>query len=569
MAIPLVLGMLAGGGRCGRSRGPRVATSCLGVRLAAYLLIVATGGPVAGQPLFVEVGGERGFVTYPQAPLMGGGVAAADIDDDGDLDLFLATDQDDPDRVYRNRGDGSFDEEAALVGLASSERARLGLWIDTDGDGRLDLVVGGDCYGNTITCQPGLSLLRHYRQGSDGVFTDVTAASGLVDDAADHLVSQHRSGMAAADLDGDGDLDLYTSWWGDRSRLYRNLGDGTFEEIGAAAGPGVDVRHHWQPVIFDANGDGLPDLFVAIDFDTNELWLNQGGFVFEEVAGSVGLDTAWNEMGVAVGDPDNDGDFDLYVTNITGLEAGRHNVLFRRNADLSWTEVAVPAGVAETGWGWGTTFGDVDGDGDLDLAVTNGFTNEPYTSDPSYLFRNLLHTTAGAEAGTLLFDDVSVAAGVDDTYWGNTILALDLDRDGDLDLLQTAKEHGGQATGTGHLRLLDNRTPAQGGYLLVKPRMPGPNPRAIGAVVEIRIGAERQQRLISAGTSHLGQEGAEAHFGLATHPRVDRLTIHWPDGRQTTLGSVAANQMLTVPWDGLFRDGFEGGNTLAWSATSP
>ena len=545
-----------------------------GVGSAARLRLatVATVFPLfaltaQAQMTFVEVGATRGFSSYPQAPLMGGGLAAADVDADGDIDLFLPTDQGYPDRYYRNQGDGTFEEVAAEVGLASTLRSRTALWFDGDGDTDLDLLVAGDCYGTHITCDPGVSLLRYYEQGADGLFTDRTAAAGFTDDAANYLVNQHRGGMAAADLDGDLDVDVYVAWWNGKSLLFRNRGDGTFEEIGGTVDLGVEQRTHWQPVIFDVDGDARMDLFAAIDFAANELWRNRGDWAFVEIAESAGVDSAFNEMGVALGDVDGNGHLDLYATNITGLQEGRHNVLFRRRpAELAFDEVAESAGVADTDWGWGTTFADLDQDGDVDLGATNGFTFNEFIDDPSRLFENR------GVAGSPIFDEVSEAAGFDDTLWGSTLIAVDLDRDGDLDLLQTAKEHGGPTTGTGHLRWLENRTPSSGSWLRVVPRRSDGNHHALGTLVEAQLGDKTQVRLITAGTSFLGQEPAEAHFGFGTATEIDALTLRWPgaDGYKITrIAPVTTNTSVEVLFEQVFADGFESGDLRAWTLVDP
>ena len=547
--------------------GDRSTAILRGASLAAVGASLALAFAAQAQMTFVEVGSTRGFSAYAQAPLMGGGVAAADVDADGDVDLFLPTDQGTPDRYYRNLGDGTFEEVAAEVGLASTLRARTALWFDGDGDTDLDLLVAGDCYGTQIACEPGISLLRYYEQGADGLFTEQTEAAGFTDDAANYLVNQHRAGLAAADLDGDLDVDVYASWWNGRSLVFRNEGDGTFQEIGATTDLGADHRSHWQPLIFDVDRDGRLDLFVAIDFDSNELWRNRGDWNFLDVAATAGVDTAYNEMGAALGDIDGNGRLDLYVTNITGLEEGRHNVLFRRRpAELAFDEVAEAAGVADTGWGWGTTFADLDQDGDVDLGATNGFTFNQYVDDASRLFENR------GLPGAPRFDDVSESAGFDDTLWGNTLIAADLDRDGDLDLVQTAKEHGGPTTGTGYVRWLENRTPAVGAWLQVVPRRHDGNYHALGTLVEAQVGDQTQVRLITAGTSFLGQEPAEAHFGLGEVDTIDALTLRWPgDGgyKITRIAPLQTDQRVTVLFEQIFADGFESGDLRAWTQSTP
>jgi hypothetical protein len=505
----------------------------LGLGVATALV---AGGPAAGQVVFEEVGAARGItVQYQPGMGMGSGISAADFDDDGDIDLFVPTTRDMPNLVYRNRGDGTYDEVAAELGLAGTDHARVGVWFDYDADGRLDLAVLHDLH---MISTEEVSSLRLYRQNETGVFDDVTGAAGLLNQLSPRDLMKHAGGMVAADVSGDGWLDLYACFWSGEAHLFVNNGDGTFTD--ASAGSGLDKwANHWQPLIVDFDGDGLRDIFSAEDFKPNVLWLNQGDGTFKDAAPDAGLATAYNEMGVTSGDYDNDGRLDFYVTNVFELTPGAHNVLFRNittdPGSPRYTEVAPQAGVGDSGWGWGTTFFDADNDGWLDLAATNGFTRPKWVDDRSCLFIN---------NGDGTFDDRSETCGFDDRFWGMGLVAFDSNRDGWLDLAQTTNNP------EPFVRLMEARPDpgVNGNWLVVRPRMKGPNTRAIGAIVRVGTRGVHRMRLVTAGASFLSQEPAEAHFGLGQADAATYVQIEWPDGTFTTRADVAANQVITVTW---------------------
>jgi hypothetical protein len=272
-----------------------------------------------------------------------------------------------------------------------------------------------------------------------------------------------------------------------------------------------------------------------------------------------------NDMGVALGDFDEDGDPDLYVTNI--FREGRHNVLLRNDTVsgvCACSEIAQAANVHDGGWGWGTTFLDIENDGELDLAETNGWNTNTWASPP-----RLFVSQGGGSSPS--FVDRAPEAGLTDMSWGSTLLAFDYDLDGDLDLFETVAELSEDPRDSA-LRLYQNQldNAALGHhFLLVRPRMTGPNARAIGARVKAETAGRTRYRWIGAGGSYLGQEPAEAFFGLGTAATVDRLTVLWPDGEQTTWNDVPADQVLTISSEGIFFSGFESGDTAAWSFRTP
>ncbi|MEQ9405924.1 MAG: FG-GAP-like repeat-containing protein [Cyclobacteriaceae bacterium] len=479
---------------------------------------------------FVDVTLDQNFRPYDPAWTYGCGASAVDYDKDGDIDLYLVSDENSPNRLYRNDGNGVYTE---VVGELSVEnRTRTALWIDVDADGRLDLLMAGDCSTSNLSCLD-VDNIHLFRQMVDGSFEDITESSGLL---SGRTISGVFGGLAAGDINNDGYLDIVMTQWGGDVRLYQNSGNGTFEDVTIQSGLEKPSRY-WQPLVFDLNQDGWADIYLTVDNQQNLFYLNNGDGTFDETAVSLNLDNAHNDMGVALGDYEADQDFDIYVTNIERNRPGDHNVLLRNSlnsGNFSFQEKAKDLTIDQGGWGWGTTFLDADNDGRLDLAATNGWVAG--FNDPSKLWKN---TGAG-------FEDISEVSGFNDTLQATTLISFDMDRDGDLDLAQTLKENPNQTLA---FRLLENKlneTSNAGNYVVIKPRMSGSNHWAIGSTVQIQTTNGIQSRPITAGISFYGQEPAEAHFGLGELEMVDGITVIWPGGASSTVSNVMGNQVLTI-----------------------
>jgi enediyne biosynthesis protein E4 len=297
---------------------------------------------------FSEVGNSAGVDDAED----GGSAAWGDYDNDGDLDLYLANTDNDPNRLYRNEGNGTFSEIGSSANVDDSNTNNASVWGDYDGDGDLDLYVA--TFGNN----------RLYRYDGNDIFTEVGADAG---------VDQSETGYGAAwgDYDGDGDLDLYVT--GATNKRYRNEGNGDFTEVFSESGNATGVA--WG----DYDGDGDLDLYVAEGSSGNKLYRYDGGESFVEVGAYAGVNDGGNGHAVVWGDFDNDGRLDLYLTNYTN----RVNRLYWNEGDGTFDEVGAALGVDDSSTKTrGASWGDYDGDGDLDLYVVNG------DGSPNRLFKN-------------------------------------------------------------------------------------------------------------------------------------------------------------------------------------
>ena len=522
---------------------------------AVWMIVLA--GSAFGQDFSQQVAADVGLVVQNGPRGYGNGAAFSDFDQDGLVDIFVPTDGHAPHVLLKNTGGGAFASVGPQRGFSLPQRHRVALWVDYDADGRLDLLLADDCFQTTCEDRKYLNL---YRQLQDGTFQDVTDEAGLAG-AANPAREQHRSGLAAADLNGDGYLDFVTSFWLGRFFVFINNQDGTFHEISTMAGIDDQEFGYWQPTLLDVDSDGLVDIYAAVDFGKNRLWMNQGivnGLpTFTDVADSAGAANDMNDMGVAIGDYDADGDPDIYISNI--FRDGLHNVLLRNDSTSGvpmFVETSVSAGVDDGGWGWGVAFLDADNDTHLDIAATSGWHVSGWEV-PIRLFMN-------AGEVPVVFSDNASEAGLLDTQWGSALVSVDYDLDGDADLFETISRGPRPAQGneSSFLRLYQNQIAQETnrhGALMVRPRMAGPNHYAVGAKITVETGVDqtRQTRWITAGSSFMGQAPAEVTFGLGQASAVRKVIVDWPGGSSTQMGGIVANRVIVVHDDQLSLYSFE------------
>ena len=417
--------------------------------------------------------------------LYGMGVAVGDYDNDGFADVFItAVGQN---RLFHNTGKGTFVDVTRASGLgARTAFSTSALWFDYDRDGRLDLFV---C--NYVKWSP-----------EHDVFCSVDGAQ--------------KSYCTPEAYRGD------TCW------LFRNRGNGTFEDVTASCGVFDTSSKSLGVTVIDFDRDSWPDLFVANDTQPNKLYRNMRNATFKDVALDAGVafsadGKARAGMGTDAADLDNSGRPSLVVTNFENEMIG----LYRQTRPGVFEDVAMRAGVGQPSrgtLGFGCVFADLDLNGRLDLVVANGHIDETlrgrrgnvgYAQAP-HLFLN--------DGGTVL-RDVAGAAGNDfaQPKVGRGLAYGDFDRDGDIDLLMT--------TNNGPARLFRNDLTSGNRSIRFTLRGTTSNRDAIGALVRIEHGGISQSRTVKSGSSYLSQSELPLTFGVGTRDRIDRVVVTWPNGR--------------------------------------
>ena len=401
-------------------------TAACGLWVAVSMVAAQAMGAVTFTNVTTEAGIVHPVNTLPltDAAAWIGGAAAGDYDGDGWVDIFFPG-YETPGVLYRNRQDGTFADVSIDAGFTSLDPGSGSAWGDIDNDGDLDLYLSGmDTHRNFL-----------YINDGDGHFTEQAVVRGA-DVPTLHKRNSMGVAVGDYDRDGYLDI-LTSEWFplkGDTSRLLRNRGaaePGAFEDVTAVTG--VDQQRgftglRFTPQFTDLDRNGQTDILFAADYQTSQLFWNQADGSFMDGTRAAGVGTDRNGMGSAVADYDGDGDLDWFVTAIYPIndpqpESG--NRLYINNGDRTFTDGTDFAGVRDTGWGWGTSFFDYDNDGDLDLMATNG-SYDDHLNDPTALFDN---------NGDGTFTEVTTLRGISDTDQGRGLLHLDYDNDGDLDVL--------------------------------------------------------------------------------------------------------------------------------------
>ena len=452
-----------------------------------------------------------------------GGIALGEVFRNRGLALYVTRGGGLSGQLFKYNGD-TFLEETFLNTITPSGDEHAGYWIDVNSDGLTDFV--------SVQYK---GLIEVFLQGDGELF-----------ELSDRKISISRptQGMAAGDYDLDGDLDLVFAHWGEipptgarlTEYLWRNRGGGIYIDESQNFELQTYGEPEWSftPLFADFTLDGYPDLLLAADFSSSQVFENVGGQQFKNVT-TTEIDDE-NGMGAAVGDYDRDGDLDWFVTSIwidVGGDAPKEgagisgNRLYR-NADGKgrWEDVSEAAGVREGHWGWGACFADFDNDGFLDIFHTNGWGNTPTLS------RLYMSNRDGT------FTDQALGKGISHDSQGRGVICYDYDDDGLVDIF------------IGNHALSPNvyRNEIENDFHYLKVRLTGlhENLDAIGARVAVTTADGTQLSEVQLGTAYLSQQPATLHFGLGPHDVADSVEITWPDlaGSITVDQNVEANQLV-------------------------
>ncbi len=536
---------------------------------------------------------------------IGGGVAAADFDNDGLIDLFFTSNSND-NKLYRNKGKFQFEDITSRAGIEQRAGFDSGVSVaDVNNDGWLDIYIsrGGwqdedNKFANML-----------YINNGDMTFTEKAAAFGLAD--------TNRSIQATFfDYDKDNDLDVYVSNTPNitertkvvdlnqvqkdpksqllkgSDRLYSNDGNGHFTDVSETAGILSDIGFGLNPQIGDLNNDGWPDIYVCNDFNVPDLvYINNQRGGFEERREEVVQHMSFNSMGSDIADIDNDGLMDLmtldmnpedYVRSKTTMAMTSieqfdrmvnngyhyqymHNMLQLNNGNGTFSEIAQMAGMANTDWSWAILAADFDLDGFNDIFVTNGVYRDVIDRDKNSEILQLLRAKGSKPTaedflrytqmlpqqklvnyffrnkGDLTFEDHSLQWTDSTATFSNGAAYADLDNDGDLDLI--VNNINEKAT------LLKNNAIESGKGNFLQMTFEGPKANRFGEGVRVELhlsNGDIQTRQVVSSRGFLSSVGHKLHFGLTHQDSIESIEITWPDNKKQSIAKTAPNKHLRI-----------------------
>ncbi|MEJ6792995.1 MAG: FG-GAP-like repeat-containing protein [Lacinutrix sp.] len=441
----------------------------------------------------------------------GGGVSFCDFNNDGWDDLTYST-TDGEQLLFFQNNNGLFTE--VDLSIVNNQRVKQVLWVDYDNDGDKDFMA---------TSISGFN--KYYRNDGALTFTDVTETIGFF---TNNLTTY---GISFGDIDNDGDLDALIANrdsvnTNNYSYLYRNQGNGTFIEITESAGLNLNNELSFCSAFFDYDNDGDQDIYIANDKtpNRNRLYQNNGSGTFTDVSVSSDAGVFIDAMSTTIGDYNNDGWFDIYVTNTT---AG--NYLLKNNGDGTFFNLSPGLGTEMNTISWGSSFLDADNDRDLDLYVSSSMTGVDPTLMSSAFFEN---------DGT---NNYTIPTGIgfaNDTRRSFANAVGDFNNDGLPDIVVM--------NDTDNYFLWENTTTNSNNYLKVKLEGVTSNKGGIGSRIEVAINGNSQYRYTLCGEGYLAQNSSTEIIGFGSATVADYVKVTWPSGTIDIINNVTANQVLNI-----------------------
>ncbi len=515
----------------------------------------------------------------PQIASMGASVSIVDYDKDGWEDIYFTNSRDgSKNALYHNLKNGKFEDVASKLGIADVNEEGTGVsmgavWGDYDNDG----------YDDLFLYKWGKPELFHNEAGKG--FVNVTAGSGLP-------AWVNANSAIWFDFNNDGLLDLFLGGYynekfdlshlsttkimpesfryannGGRNYLLENMGNGKFKDVTSEAGLN-STKWTLAAAAADFNGDGYPDLFIANDYNVNELYINEKGKRFSEFGRQSGIgNIPKSGMSVSFGDINNKGVTGIYNTTITekGILIQDNNYWEPESQQTGnyprFVNLAQLAGIDNAGWSYGAQFGDLNNDGNMDLYVANGFISakkgtsywydySKVTGGNSSIIEDALNwpdmkgkSQSGYEQnkvwlnqGDGSFEDVSNEVCPDATFDSRSVAMADLFNDGKLDIVVANQNN----------IPLVYKNDLQNGNHWIEIELQGTssNADAVGAKVVVEWDGKKQVQTVTAGMGFSSQNQHRLHLGIGKSNRIDRVTIHWPSGKETAVNSPGIDQLL-------------------------
>ncbi len=466
---------------------------------------------------FIEVSSHLGVDHHFGQGYASGGISLVDFNNDGWQDITLGTEDGQPISFYTNNGNNSFSQIGFNIPDSSHQRHLV--WVDTDNDQDLDLFVCNHLKPNKL-----------YINDGNFNFSDQTSSSGI-------LLGNDDTYMATfGDLDNDGLLDLYISnHWHADSRVYKNLGNNQFSDISHLSGINNSGSLLFATAFFDFDKDGDLDVYKSNDKNfRNEMYRNEGNFLFTDVSGLYGVDIQVDAMGAAIGDLDNDGFSDIYIANSDRTQAQGNllpgNNLLKNMFPDPFSNISNGSGTDYLAWCWGGSWTDFDNDGFLDIYVSNSNNGSPNGNKKNVLFFNNGDATFTAQSSGHMSsdDDISYATGT-----------IDLNNDGLMDILVMNHD-------TVKTKIWNNNISNSNNYLKLELTGLQSNHKGVGSWIEVYTPIDTHYRYTHCGIGFQSQEGYNNHIGLGAVTTIDSVRVRWSSGIVDRIPSPSINQSISL-----------------------